>query len=113
MNGTKKRTESLRVWGCRLCSPAEMPRCSLASRIFLRDQCLWKLEEDTGEEEIKLQSRSNKAPASHPQLGALDKKGLLQAWGLKMVGPLYPPHNQSLDEVPQEGSALGQVGPLY
>ena len=73
---------------------------------------MWKLEEDTGKEEIKLQSRSNKAPASHPQLGALDKKGLLQARGLKMVGTLYPPYNQSLNVVPREGSALGQVGPL-
>lgn len=66
--GTKKKTEPLRAWGCRLCFPAEMLRCSLASRIFLRDQCLRKLRGDTGEEEgeIKLQGRSNKAPASHP-----------------------------------------------
>ena len=87
---TEERTEPFKGWGCRLCSQAAVLRWSLASRTLLRDQYSWKLEEDAGEEEgeLKLQNRCNKAPASHSHLGALEHKGLLQAWGLKMAGLL-------------------------
>lgn len=90
MRNVEERTEPFKGWGCRLCSQAAVLRLSSASRIFVRDQYSWKLEEDAGEEEgeLKLQNRCNKAPTSHSHLVALEHKGLLQAWGLKMAGLL-------------------------